>query len=110
MKKTSLIRTLVTGLILFAPGSLLATEVSASDFNKSPIAKQLVAAGATMTTMSEVKRLAKGYGLNLTGGTNTSEAHYCEGAAACADLIESNKCGAYFRCAGNAQGPACVCN
>lgn len=110
MKKASLIRTLVTGLILFAPGLLLATEVSASDFNKSPIAKQLVAAGATMTTMSEVKRLAKGYGLSLTGGTNTSEAHYCEGAAACAKLIDSNKCGAYFRCAGNAQGPACVCN
>jgi len=109
MKKTSLIRTLVTGLILFAPGLLLATEVSASDFNKSPIAKQLVAAGATMTTMSQVKRLAKGYGLSLTGGTNTSEAHYCEGAAACAKLIDSNKCGADFHCAGNAQGPACVC-
>lgn len=100
---------MVTVLILFTPGLLLATEVSASDFSKSPIAKQLVAAGATMTTMSQVKRLAKGYGLSLTGGANTSEAHYCNGAAACADLIESNVCGTDFHCAGNASGPACVC-
>lgn len=109
MKKFFLTRTMAIALILFPVGSLLATEASASDFNKSSIAKELAAAGATMTTMSEVKRLAKGYGLGLTGGANTSEAHYCNGAAACADLIESNVCGADFHCVGNASGPACVC-
>ena len=93
---------------------LTVSAAGAAEFAKSKTAKQLVAGGAKITSMSVVKREARKYGFKISGGGDSkyvcgAVACYCEGANDCANLIASLKCSDDFHCAGNDAGPACVC-
>lgn len=113
MSSVIVLRTTASAAILLI-ALLMISAAGAAEFATSETAKKLVAGGAKITTMSVVEREARKYGFKLSGGGASKYkcgvvACYCEGASDCADLIKSNKCSDDFHCAGNDQGPACVC-
>lgn len=114
MTTTLFLRAIACALILLVAGMLGAPQSGAAEFATSQTAKTLTAGGAKITTMSYVKREGMKYGFKIKGGGSSAYkcgkvACYCEGASDCANLIAANKCSDDFHCAGNSQGPACVC-
>lgn len=101
-------------IALLAAGMVFTSSALASDFDTSKTAKSLTAGGAKLSTMSYVQRQAQKFGFKIEGGGVSkykcgAVACYCEGAGDCLNLIKSNKCSDDFHCAGNDEGPACVC-
>lgn len=114
MSAMVLFRVTVSALILLVAGALASPYSNAAEFATSKTAKTLTAGGAKITSMSYVKREGMKYGFKIKGGGSSAYkcgkvACYCEGAGDCANLIASNQCSDDFHCAGNSQGPACVC-